>query len=81
MEKSFDTMVWVTQTYDKKGGKSPHSPRIDVDILNINNRVASVKLTTDGWINYMHLYKTEKKEWKIINVLWLYHDPKKNTSK
>nr|WP_310741892.1 hypothetical protein [Pseudoalteromonas sp. SG41-6] len=39
-----------------------------------------MKLTVDDWIDYMHLYKNENKEWKIINVLWQYHDPKKHSS-
>jgi len=81
METDFDTMVWVAKNYNKEGNKFPSSPKMDIKILDIDNRVASVKLTADDWIDYMHLYKNENNEWKIINVLWQYHDPKKHSSK
>jgi hypothetical protein len=80
METDFDTMLWVAENYNKEGNKFPSSPKVEIDILDIDNRVASVKLTVDDWIDYMHLYKNEHNEWKIINVLWQYHDEKKHTS-
>lgn len=81
METDFETMVWVAENYNKDGNKFPTSPKVDINILDIDNRVASVKLTVDDWIDYMHLYKNENNEWKIINVLWQYHDTKKHSSK
>jgi hypothetical protein len=81
METDFATMVWVAENYNKDGNKFPSPPKIDINILDIDNRVASVKLTVDDWIDYMHLYKNENNEWKIINVLWQYHDTKKHSSK
>jgi hypothetical protein len=81
METDFDTMVWVAENYNKEGNKFPSSPKVDINILDIDNRVASVKLTVDDWIDYMHLYKNENNEWKIINVLWQYNDPAKHSSK
>lgn len=81
LKTDFDTMVWVAQNYNKEGNKFPESPRIDIDILDVDNRVASVKLTADDWIDYMHLYKDEHQSWKIINVLWQYHDEKRHVSK
>jgi hypothetical protein len=81
METDFETMVWVAENYNKDGNKFPLSPKVNIDILDIDNRVASVKLTVDDWIDYMHLYKNENNEWKIINVLWQYHDTKKHSSK
>jgi hypothetical protein len=81
METDFDTMVWVAENYNKDGNKFPSSPKVDVNILDIDNRVASVKLTVTDWIDYMHLYKNKNNEWKIINVLWQYNDTKKHSSK
>jgi hypothetical protein len=81
METDFETMVSVAKNYNKDGNKFPSPPKIDINILDIDNRVASVKLTADDWIDYMHLYKNENNEWKIINVLWQYHDAKKHSSK
>lgn len=81
METDYDTMIRVAKTYNKDNDKFPSSPRIEIDILDIDKRVASVKLTADDWIDYMHLYKTNDKQWKIINVLWQYHDTKKHSHK
>lgn len=81
LETDFDTMVWVAQNYNKDGDKFPPKPRIEIDILDIDNRVASVKLTADDWIDYMHLYKNEEHQWKVINVLWQYHDETRHVSK
>ena len=81
METDYKTMLWVAENYNKEGNKFPSSPKIDINILDIDNRVASIKLTADDWIDYMHLYKNENNEWKIINVLWQYHDAKKHSSK
>ena len=81
METDFETMVWVAENYNKDGNKFPSTPKVDINILDIDNRVASVKLTVDDWIDYMHLYKNDNNEWKIINVLWQYHDTTKHSSK
>jgi hypothetical protein len=81
LETDFSTMVMVAKSYNKAGDKFPKHPKVDIKILDIDNRVASVKLTVDEWIDYMHLYKNEELEWKIINVLWQYHDTNKHSSK
>ena len=81
METDFETMVSLAANYNKNGNKFPLSPKVEIDILDIDKRVASVKLTADDWIDYMHLYKNENNEWKIINVLWQYNDTKKHSSK
>ncbi|SFM74307.1 nuclear transport factor 2 family protein [Rugamonas rubra] len=81
MKTDYETMVKVARTYNKDGNKFPPSPRVEIKILDIDNRVASVKLTADEWIDHMHLYKTAGNEWKILNVLWQYHDAKRQVSK
>ena len=73
MNTDRDTMVKVAKTYNKDGTKFPAQPRVDIKILDVDQRVATVKLTADDWIDYMHLYKNQRSEWKIINVLWQYH--------
>lgn len=81
LETDYDTMIKVAQTYNRSGDKFPAEPRVDINILDVDQRAASVKLTVDDWIDYMHLYKNEDNEWKIINVLWQYHDLSKHGSK
>jgi len=81
METSFDTMIKVAETYNKSGNKFPDKPKKTVKILDADERVASIKLTADDWIDYMHLIKGKDGQWKIINVLWRYHDITKHSSK
>lgn len=80
METSRNTMLRVAKSYNKSGSKFPNPPRIDIEIFDIDQRAASVKLTADDWIDYMHLVKTESGNWKILNVLWQYHDTNKHIS-
>jgi hypothetical protein len=81
MNTDFDTMLKVARNYNKDGTKFPAQPRVDIKILDIDQRVATVKLTADDWIDYLHLYKNQHSEWKIINVLWQYHDTARQVSK
>ncbi len=62
------------KTSRKRGSDSSK----DVKILDIDGRVASVKLVADDWIDYMHVFKNDKDEWKIVNVMWQYHDRTKH---
>lgn len=43
--------------------------RADVDILDIFENAASVRVTAYEWVDYMHLGRVEG-EWRIVNVLW-----------
>ncbi len=74
METSRDTMLWVAENYNKDGDAFPTSPRKDLEILALDGRIASVKLTADDWTDYMHLLKSDDGKWQVINVLWQYHD-------
>lgn len=81
MDTSRETMLEVARTYNKNGDSFPETPRKDIQIFDIDGRTASVKLTADDWIDYMHLIKLETGEWKVVNVLWQFHDQSKHTSK
>jgi len=78
METSRETMLKVAKNYNRKGDKFPESPRIDIKVLDIDQRIASVKLSADDWVDYMHLMKNKQGQWHIINVLWQYHDISKH---
>ena len=81
LETTRETMLRVAETYNIKGDRFPKKPTKKIKIFDIDGRVATVKLTADDWIDYMHLYKNDNDEWKIINVLWQYHDQSKQQSK
>ena len=78
METNAEFMVELAESYNKSGDMFPESPTARVTILEVNKKVASVKLEADDWIDYMHLYKNDKGEWKILNVLWQYKDVSKH---
>ncbi len=44
--------------------------RTEVLILSGFCNVASVKLTMDEWVDFMHVARTENGAWRIVNVLW-----------
>lgn len=81
METDVDTMLKVARNYNKDGTKFPPQPRVDINILDIDQRVATVKLSADEWIDYLHLYKNQRGEWKIVNVLWQYYDTSRQINK
>jgi hypothetical protein len=68
-----ENMIILAETYNKKGDKFPANPKKELKLLDISAKTASVKLVADEWIDYMHIVKVNG-EWKIINVLWQYHD-------
>ena len=74
METSYNFMVELAGRYNINGDKFPKNPLVKIEILDVDKRVASVKLTVDEWIDYMHLYQNKEGHWKVINVLWQYHD-------
>lgn len=54
------------------GRREPDPPdrrRAEVRILDIFEHAASVRVTANDWIDYMHMAKVNG-EWRIINVLW-----------
>ncbi|ABX04955.1 MAG TPA: hypothetical protein DEF47_10880 [Herpetosiphon sp.] len=72
-EASAEEMILLAASYNRDGDKFPATPRKTVEILDVQASVASVKLTADEWIDYMHLVKIND-QWTVINVLWAYHD-------
>lgn len=81
MKTDMETMLKVARNYNKDGTKFPARPRVDIRILDIDQRVATVKLSADEWIDYLHLYRNQRGEWKIVNVLWQYYDTARQVSK
>ena len=68
-----DAMVLLAETYNVNGDRFPENPKKEVIILDIYEKVASVKLIADDWIDYMHIVKLNGK-WQLVNVLWQFND-------
>ena len=60
----------VQQVHGGGGSTVPASSRrTDVQILDVFQDVASVRVDAHGWIDYMHMAKSSG-QWRIVNVLW-----------
>lgn len=76
-ETTTESMVLLAESYNKKGDQFPANPKKEVVFLDVSDRTASLKLAANEWIDYMHLTKLNG-IWKIVNVLWQYHDSSKH---
>ncbi len=68
-----DAMILLAETYNQNGDKFPENPKMEVVILDVYDKTASVKLIADDWIDYMHIVRLNDK-WQIVNVLWQFND-------
>jgi hypothetical protein len=61
----------LSQAAGQGGGtRTPEAQRqADVQILDVFQNVASVRVTMSGWIDYMHMARVDGR-WQIVNVLW-----------
>lgn len=66
-------MIAFAEDWNKSNTKFPQFPNDKVTILSIYNRIASVKLVSDNWVEYLHLIKLNGK-WEIINLIWQHKD-------
>ncbi|SEA29326.1 nuclear transport factor 2 family protein [Microbulbifer marinus] len=80
LETDYDTMLRVAERYNRNGDRFPDNPRKSVKVLDIHDRIATVKVEADEWLDYMHLVKVDG-EWKIVNVLWQYYDAGRHQTK
>ncbi|MEW7290648.1 nuclear transport factor 2 family protein [Aquimarina sp. 2304DJ70-9] len=72
-----DAMVLLAETYNQNGDRFPENPKKEVVILDVFDKIASVKLIADEWVDYMHIVKLNGK-WAIVNVLWQFNDSGKH---
>jgi hypothetical protein len=68
-----EQMIDNAANWNKANNKFPTKPDNQVIILDIYDRMASVKLISDNWVEYLHLIKLDN-NWSIINLSWQYKD-------
>ncbi len=67
---SFDEMLKLTK--DGQGKiEDPSKGKVDITILDKTEKIATVKVLSETFTDYLHLIKVEG-GWKIFNVLWEY---------
>lgn len=64
---------WMIEATTKGQGRNanPETARKEITILDQTPTMASVKLVSEEFDDFLHLLKTNG-EWKIINALWDY---------
>ncbi len=62
-------MIENATNWNKSNTRFPPKPSNEVTILDIYHRIATVKLFSDNWVEYLHLIKLDGK-WSIANLLW-----------
>ncbi|MDT0551964.1 nuclear transport factor 2 family protein [Urechidicola vernalis] len=70
---SREKMIENATDWNKSGTRFPPDPNNQITILDIYHRMATVKLYSDNWVEYLHLIKLDGK-WTIINLLWQHKD-------
>lgn len=51
-------------------GKFNLNSKADVRVLDLFKDIATVKLTAEKWVDYLHLAKLNG-NWQIVNVIWI----------
>lgn len=69
-------MIEFATSWNKSNTKFPFNPNNKLTILDIYNRIATVKLVSDNWVEYLHLIKLDGK-WSIANLIWQHKDIKR----
>jgi len=65
------TKAWmVDATGDGRGRiEDPEKGKKEITILDVTDRMGSVKIVSEQFIDYLHVAKEDEK-WVIVNVLW-----------
>ena len=72
---SKNRMLENAKSWNKSNTRFPPNPSNQVKILDVYHRIATVKLLSDNWVEYLHLIKLDGK-WSIINLLWQHKNVK-----
>lgn len=62
-------MIENARGWNKSNTRFPPKPNNQIKVLDIYHRIATVKLYSDNWVEYLHLIKLDGK-WSIINLVW-----------
>ncbi len=62
-------MIQNAKNWNKSNTRFLPNPSNQIKILDVYHRIATVKLYSDNWVEYLHLIKLDGK-WSIVNLLW-----------
>ena len=72
-QTTYDQMINFAKTWNKAGNKFPPNPKNIATLMDYYNNIATVKLQSSNWHEYVQLGKFNG-EWKIIHLLWIYRN-------
>ncbi|MEP2936316.1 MAG: nuclear transport factor 2 family protein [Gilvibacter sp.] len=68
-ELPFDKVIELAMYFKKKPLPQDENTPREVEVLEVNDKIAIVKVTALWGIDYLNLVKLDGK-WKIINIVW-----------
>ncbi|WP_286270896.1 nuclear transport factor 2 family protein [Thalassotalea hakodatensis] len=71
-ETTYQRMIEHATYWNRSGIRFPPIMTNQVTVLDQHNNIATVKMVSDNWIEYLHLVKLKGK-WQIKNLLWDYN--------
>lgn len=70
-QTSYEKLMEFAESWNLNGIRFPPEMTVEVTILDVHRDMATVKMVSDNWIEYLHLVKLDKR-WQIKNMLWDY---------
>ena len=71
---TYDQLVELAGKWNAKGGVDAETAPKEIEIFDLMDQTATVKLSADWGVDHMQLAKIEGK-WMIMNVLWQSYPP------
>ena len=69
LEMTHKKLVNLATRWNKDGKRADDKSPKEIEIFDVNSKIASAKLTAAWGIDLFHLAKVNN-QWKIINVIW-----------
>jgi len=76
-EMNFDQLISLAKRWNADGSKVNEKSPKKVEIFEVLDKTASVKVSAEWGTDYIHLSKLDGK-WFVMNVLWQSYPPKSN---
>lgn len=69
LEMPFDALINLAKKWNVKGDRANEQSPRKVEILEVSDKIAVVKVTAVWGIDYLNMVNTED-GWKAINIIW-----------
>ncbi|WP_299884126.1 nuclear transport factor 2 family protein [uncultured Lacinutrix sp.] len=68
-EMPFDKLISLSKRWNKKGDKVNESTPRNIEVLDVSDKIAVVKVTAAWGIDYLNMVNTNE-GWQTINIVW-----------